>query len=106
MKTALLTALFLIIPHLVEGLPEQVNGGRHDAREIVEQHELRQEMKSPPLIPCPAAQQTQDMKLKDLATLETHSTTCPEAGTIKEMPDQQPASDSDFEQPGDYFDVR
>lgn len=104
MKTALLIILFMIIPHLAEGLPERVNGGRHDAREIVEQHELRKSFKSPPLIPCPAAQQTQAMKLKDLVTLETHSTTCPEAGAIKEMPDQQPASK--FQEPGDYFDVR
>jgi|GEM_PF-1831878 len=111
MRTALLTALLLIIPHVMHGAPEdnlQVNGGASSASDIVRQNEQQLELERqealrqptsntpnpPPVIPCPAAQQSRDAQLDDLARLETHSTTCPEGGTIKDMPTQPPEGTS------------
>ncbi len=112
MRTALLTALLLIIPHVMYGAPEddlQVNGGTSAASDIVRQNEQQLELERqealrqptsntpanpPPVIPCPAAQQSRDAQLDDLARLETHSTTCPEGGTIKDMPTQPPEGTS------------
>ncbi|MEK2645471.1 hypothetical protein [Bdellovibrio sp. BCCA] len=103
MRTALLAALLLIIPHLVQGVPYtdkmQVNGESSAATRIVERKE-KQEMlkqqtqrepasdmkKDPSLVPCPAGPQVREGKLRDLAKVETHSTTCPGDGELPDHP--------------------
>lgn len=103
MRTALLVAFLLIIPHLVEGVPytekAQVNGessaseklvNRKEAQDTLKQQTQREPAssmkKDPSLVPCPAAQQVRESKLRDLAKVETHSTTCPGDGELRDRP--------------------
>ncbi|WP_295899144.1 hypothetical protein [uncultured Bdellovibrio sp.] len=104
MRTALLVALLLIVPHLVQGVPYtdkmQVNGESSAATRIIERKEKQEMIKQqtqrepasdmkkedPSLVPCPAGQQVREGKLRDLAKVENHSTTCPGDGELPDHP--------------------
>lgn len=107
MRTALLVALLLIIPHLVKGVPYtdrmQVNGESSASLKMVERKEEEQMLKrqtpqqtqrapteslkqDPSLVPCPAGQQVREGKLRDLAKVENHSTTCTGDGEFPDHP--------------------
>lgn len=101
MRTALITALLLVVPHIIHGAPVYVpNGDSFKTEKALEREDLRRSIseeqydeqqryidRNPSAIPCPSAQTKLD-EARSMSQLEPHSTTCPAEGAIQtETPD-------------------
>ncbi|KHD88877.1 MAG: hypothetical protein OM95_07105 [Bdellovibrio sp. ArHS] len=97
MRQALIVAALLILPHLVQGTPEEpglpLNGSATDAMKLETQRDLVDRVdrqpasteQDPSLVPCP--QVSYEGQKEELARLENHSSNCqPEEGAIQQNP--------------------